>query len=201
PPPYNPEKYKTKSTIKSNTTPDAQGFNEIRFEDKKGEEEIFLHAQKDLQIRAKNNRAETIENDRNLVVGNDKKESIGNDRSETVGNDHKEKIGRNRNLKVGGDQKIAVDGALSLTVGGNVNEVFNADHSEKVTGQFTVQGADIVLEGSSNITLKVGGNFIAISPGGIKISSSAQIVVEATASAEVTSSGTMTIKGATVMIN
>lgn len=208
PPPYNPENSKTKSTIKSNTTPtdpdappDARGFNEIRFEDKKDEEELFIHGQKNLEIRVKNDRRENIDNNRSLVVANDKIEDIGNNREETVGNDHKEKIGGSRNLKVGGDQKGAVDGALSLTVGGNVNEVFKADHSEKVTGQFTAQAADIVLEADSNITLKVGGSFIAISSSGIKISSSAQIVIDAKASAELTSTGSVTIKGSMVMIN
>ncbi|MBW1789497.1 MAG: type VI secretion system tip protein VgrG, partial [Deltaproteobacteria bacterium] len=207
-PPYKLPDENTKSTIKTNTTPtdpdappDARGFNEIRFEDKKDEEELFIHGQKNLQIRVKNDRAETIDHDRNLVVENDKKENIGNDRSETVGNDHKEKIGGNRNLKVVGKQVVAIDDTLSVTVGANVNEVFKADHSEKVTGQFTVQGADIVLEANSNITLKVGGSFIAISSSGIKISSSAQVVVDAKASAELTSTGNVTIKGAMVMIN
>ncbi|MBW1895594.1 MAG: type VI secretion system tip protein VgrG [Deltaproteobacteria bacterium] len=208
PPPYNPENSKTKSTIKSNTTPsdpdappDDRGFNEIRIEDKKGEEELFLHAQKNLQIRAKNDRAETIGHDRNLVVENDKKENIKNDRSEIVSNNHKEEIGGNRNLKVVGKQVVAIDDTLSVTVGANVNEVFKADHSEKVAGQFTVQAADIVFEADTNVTFKVGQSFIAISSSGIKISSTGQIVIDAGASAELTSTGNVTIKGTMVMIN
>ena len=207
-PPYPLPAEKTKSTIKTNTTPmdrnattADRGFNEIRFEDKRGAEELFIHGQKNLDIRVNNDRRESIGNDRNLVVDNDKKESVGNDRSESVGNDHKEKIVANRSLKVGGEQKTSVDGSLSLTVGGNVNEVFNADHSETVAGKVSVQGSTIVLEGSTNITLKVGGSYIAISPAGVKISSSGQVVVEGTASTEVTSSGILTIKGSLVQIN
>ncbi len=48
--PYPLPDEKTKSAIKSETTTGGNGFNEIRFEDKKGEEELFLHAQKDMNV-------------------------------------------------------------------------------------------------------------------------------------------------------
>jgi type VI secretion system secreted protein VgrG len=200
-PPYTLPDQKTKSAIKTNSSIGGDGFNEIRFEDKKGEEELFIHGQKNLEIRVTNDRRETIGHDRNLVVENDKKETVKNDRNEIVSKNHKEEIGGNRNLKVVGKQVVAIDDSLSVTVGANVNEVFKADHSEKVTGQFTAQAADIVLEATSNITFKVGGSFIAISSSGIKISSSGQIVIDAKASAELTSAGNVTIKGTMVMIN
>lgn len=59
-PPYLPDT-PTKSTIKSNTTKGGGGFNEFRFEDKKGEEEIYMHAQKDVTVYIIHNRTETIQ--------------------------------------------------------------------------------------------------------------------------------------------
>ena len=48
-PPYVPQE-PTKSTFKSNSSKGGEGFNELRFEDKKGEEEVYLHAQKDAAV-------------------------------------------------------------------------------------------------------------------------------------------------------
>lgn len=66
---------KTRSTIKSDSTIGGGGFNEIRFEDKKGQEEIYIHAQKDKTVDVGNNRTVTIHNNDTLTVekGNRKK--------------------------------------------------------------------------------------------------------------------------------
>ena len=75
-PPYALPGEATKSTFKTNSSKGGGGFNELRFEDKKGSEEIFLHAEKDLQVRIKNNSTETIGADRNLTVGHDRVQSV-----------------------------------------------------------------------------------------------------------------------------
>ena len=46
-PPYALPAEQTKSTIKSNSSKGGGGFNELRFEDKKGSEEVYVHAEKD----------------------------------------------------------------------------------------------------------------------------------------------------------
>ena len=53
--PYELPKHKTRSTFRTDTHK-GRGFNELRFEDKKGREEIFIHAQKDMNIGVRNNR-------------------------------------------------------------------------------------------------------------------------------------------------
>ena len=63
-PPYTLPDEQTKSTIKSMSSKGGGGFNEFRFEDKKGSEQIFIHGEKDLDIRIKNDRKEWIGNDR-----------------------------------------------------------------------------------------------------------------------------------------
>ncbi|NJM12159.1 MAG: type VI secretion system tip protein VgrG [Synechococcaceae cyanobacterium SM1_2_3] len=67
-PPYTLPADKTKSTIKSLSSTGGGGFNEFRFEDKKGEEQVFLHAEKNQDIRVKNNALEWIGNERHLIV-------------------------------------------------------------------------------------------------------------------------------------
>ena len=92
-PPYELPKGQTKSTIKTNSSKNGQGFNEIRFEDGKGKEQIFIHAEKDEDIRVKNDQKEWIGNDRHVIVKNDHMEKIGNNMSIQVGQNLDEKSG------------------------------------------------------------------------------------------------------------
>ena len=59
-PPYDLPSDKTKSTIKTKSSPDGEGYNELRFEDKKGSEEIFIHAEKDYNA--------VVEHDKTLEI-------------------------------------------------------------------------------------------------------------------------------------
>ena len=178
-PPYKLPGEKTKSTVKSGSSPGGGGFNEIRFEDKKGEEQLFLHAEKNQDIRVKNDCFEWIGNDRHLIVKNDQKEQVENNRQEAIGADHNEEIGKDRHLKVKGKEAKAVDGSHSFTVKGDVVEVFKANHSEQVTNDYYLKGDNVVIEGMSNVTIKVGQSFIAIESPGIRIGTNGQIVLEA----------------------
>ena len=54
-PPYELPDNKTRSAIKTNSSPGGDGFNEIRFEDEKGKEQIFIHAERNQDIRVKRN--------------------------------------------------------------------------------------------------------------------------------------------------
>ncbi|MFW6241722.1 MAG: type VI secretion system Vgr family protein, partial [Thermodesulfobacteriota bacterium] len=107
-PPYPLPGEKTKSTLKSNSSLGGGGYNEFRFEDKKGEEEIYLHGQKDWSI--------VIENDKNQTVGRDETLFVGNDRAKSVGNDQSETIGVNKTISVGVNHTETVGGNMSQTV-------------------------------------------------------------------------------------
>ena len=223
-PPYGLPDNKTISTFKSNSSKGGGGFNEFRFEDKKGEEKVFLHGEKNLDIRVKNDRFETIEHDRHLVVGKDKIEHVKNNRDELVDADHKEKIAKDRHLNVLGKEAKQVTGSLSLTVKDDVIEVFKANHSEETTKDYYLKADNIVIEGMTNVTIKVGGSSIAIAEDGIalktggtvKIESTgamdlktdAALKIEAASTADMKSPSTtvkgdtmLTLKGGTVMIN
>src|SRR3546814_4701376 len=74
-PPYPPGEA-TKSTFKSNSSKGGGGFNELRFEDKAGSEEIFMHAQKDLQTRVQKNASATIGANKQLTVGGNRSDHV-----------------------------------------------------------------------------------------------------------------------------
>ena len=191
-PPYVPKTNPTISTIKSNSSKGGGGFNEIRFEDKKGEEQIFIHAEKNLDVRVKNDRFETVINNRHLHVEKDKFEHVDNNRSETVDADHKEEIGKDRHLNVKGKEAKEITDSMSLTVKGDVIEVFKANHSEETTSDYYLKADNVVIEGLSNITLCVGESYIAIESSEIEINAPT-IKVEGSSETE--------IKGGTVKIN
>jgi type VI secretion system secreted protein VgrG len=188
-PPYELPANATMSTLKSNSSKGGRGFNELRFEDKKGEEQVFMHAEKNFDLRVKNDRFETIGHNRHLVIEQDKHEHVKHDRNETVDNHHNEEIGVDRNLNVGGKEAKAVGKELSLKVGGDVAEAFGKDHSEQVGGDYYLKATNIVIEGTSNVTIKVGQSFIAIEAGGIKIGTTGKIALDAVSSVEIKGTG------------
>ncbi|MFN3322424.1 MAG: type VI secretion system Vgr family protein [Bryobacteraceae bacterium] len=168
-PPYTLPSDQTISTIKTLSSKDGEGFNEIRFEDKKGSEQIFIHAEKDYDMRVENDRKEWIGRDRHLIVERDKLEKVDRDNHITITRDQVEKVGRDHHLEVAGKEALKVTGSHSLTVQGNVIEVFQSGHSEVVTQNYYLKAANVVIEATTGLTIKVGGNFVSINSGGVQI--------------------------------
>ncbi|WP_419782582.1 type VI secretion system Vgr family protein [Malaciobacter marinus] len=101
--PYNLPKDKTKSYIKTNSMPQyehKQGYNEILFEDKQGEELLSFRAQKNLKTHVLNDEYKHIENNSKLLVENDKEETIQKDSIITVGEEERKNIKANKILTV-----------------------------------------------------------------------------------------------------
>jgi type VI secretion system secreted protein VgrG len=153
-PPYTLPDEKTKSTIKTNSSKGGGGFNEFRFEDKKGSEQIFVHAEKNQDIRVKNDCMELIKHDRHLIVENDQYEKVKKDKHLQVTGDHNEKI----------------DGAMSLKIGTDLQEKVGNNYAlDAGMGVHIKAGMTAVIEAGTSLTIKVGGNFININPGGVFI--------------------------------
>ncbi len=168
-PPYNLPDEKTKSTIKSNSSKGGNGFNEFRFEDKKGEEQIFVHGQKDQDVRIKNDRRELIGNDRHLIVTRDKRERVKRDEHILVERDMIEKIKRDHHHHVEGKTAYKTDQSHSYEVGGSAAEKVGGNYALDVGGSYTVKANTIVLEAQTGLTINVGGNFVTINPAGVQI--------------------------------
>jgi type VI secretion system secreted protein VgrG len=177
-PPYKLPDHKTMSTVKSNSSKDGGGFNEIRFEDKKGDEHIFVHAQKDQHIRVKQVRREIIGADRHLTVYRDKREKIKRDTHQIIERDVIEKIERDHHRHVQGKAAIKTDGSVSNQIGGSLIEKIGESHVEDVAQEIYLKaGLKIVLEAGMQISLKVGGNFVDISPAGVTIVGSPMVLI------------------------
>ncbi|EMH9440422.1 type VI secretion system tip protein VgrG [Proteus mirabilis] len=146
-------KHKTRTTFRTKTHK-GDGFNELRFEDKNGDEEIYLHAQKNLAINVLNSRGERINYDRTTSIGHDDELVVANNRTVTVEGNQAHKTTGNFQNKIEGDQHISISGDLVEAIQGVVS---------------TDAQGDITLQSSSKITLKVGGSFVVIHSGGVDI--------------------------------
>jgi len=169
-PPYTLPDEKTKSTFKSYSSKGGAGFNELRFEDKKGSEQVFLHAEKDVDLRVKNDRREWIGRDRNLIVKRDKKELVERDSKSIVKRQKYELVKQDSHRTVKNNEAIEVGMDRSLKVGMNLNEKVGMNYAAQAGMTLHLKaGLNVVIEGGIQLTLKVGGNFIDINPAGVFI--------------------------------
>ncbi|WP_343665180.1 type VI secretion system Vgr family protein [Paraburkholderia tropica] len=157
-PPYELPRHKTRMTIKSQTHK-GDGFNELRFEDEKDQEEIYVHAQKDQNIHVNHDETTFVGNDRDETVEHDERVAIGHDRTETVGNDEQVSVGHNRTHRVGQDATLSVERNHTIgvgkdrveTVGNHRKDQTTANHIVDVGGhvEATVQGHHTLSAGQS----------------------------------------------------
>jgi len=137
PPPYPLPDDKTKSTIKSESSPGGGGFNELRFEDAAGAEEIYIHAQKDFN--------EVVLNNHNTRVGNNQTNKVKVNQTQVVNGNQKENVDGNQEMTVGGDRTVhvmgdfdeTVDGTETRTVTGDVTESFAANETRDIAADQT----------------------------------------------------------------
>jgi type VI secretion system secreted protein VgrG len=100
---------------------------------------------------------------------NDLLEKIDNNAHLKIGNNHNEEIGTDHNLKIGGKQAISITGARTMSVDGNKYTKVSGNIAEEAGGTVEIKGMSVVVEGMTQVSLKVGGNFVDINPGGVFI--------------------------------
>ena len=118
-PPYALPEHKTRMTIKSKTHK-GNGFNELRFEDEKDREEIFIHAEKDQNNVVNNDETTQIGHDRTEQVGHDETINIGNNRTETIGQDESLTVGRDQSNKINRNRMTKIEKDEVLNIGNHL---------------------------------------------------------------------------------
>ncbi|MET0252181.1 MAG: type VI secretion system tip protein TssI/VgrG [Novosphingobium sp.] len=170
----------------------APRANELRFEDKGGSEEVFLHAERDMNTRVRHEETHHVGKDQFVEIGQNRKEKVGSD--ETI------EIGKNRTEKVGTDETIQVGRNRSVQIGQN--------DTLKVGQKLVIEaGTEIEIKAGAKITISVGSSKIVLDPSSItentvqlKMSGSATAEMSA-AMTKVQASGVLTAQGALVKIN
>ena len=154
-PPYELPSEKTKSTLKSNSSKGGKGFNEIRYEDKKGDEQIFIHAEKNEDVRVKNDSFEWIGNERHLIVKKDQLEEVKGD----------------KHLTVKGDQNEKINGTISVNAGMDMQQKVGMNHALEAGMEVHIKGGmKVIIEAGMQLSLKAGPSFVDLGPAGVSIS-------------------------------
>jgi type VI secretion system secreted protein VgrG len=127
-PPYELPMKQTQSGIKSQSTlgGTTQNFNEIRFEDKKGEEELFLHAEKTQTTKVKGSQSISVDGSRSISVGGDESTSVKGKRSATIEKDETQTFHANRTMEVTGTNTDTVHKSHTGTFNAGRNVTVNA---------------------------------------------------------------------------
>lgn len=165
-PPYPLPDEKTKSTIKTRSSKGGDGFNEIRFEDKKGDEQLFVHAERDVDWRVKRDQRNTIMRDMHDTVERDSHRQIKRDENHIVDGNQLVKIGGTRSHKVMTESLTATN--YNLTVDAAANEICNGNRVIQVGGVLSIKASTIILDAATVITLTAGGSgVVAVTPAAV----------------------------------
>jgi type VI secretion system secreted protein VgrG len=144
-PPYDLPANMTQSGIKSRSSKGGSpaNFNEFRFEDKKGSEQVFLHAEKNQDIE--------VENDETHWVGHDRKKTIDHDETTHVKHDRTETVDHDETITVHGKRTEVVDKDETITIHQNRTEV--VDKNETITSH---GGSTETVDKDESITISGG---------------------------------------------
>ncbi|MEP1213495.1 MAG: type VI secretion system tip protein TssI/VgrG, partial [Marinobacter sp.] len=152
-PPYALPEHKTRTTLKTQTHK-GEGSNELRFEDEADKEQIYIHAQKDLDLLTENNRTEVVKNESHRTVDN-------NDFSHIKGNDH---------CTVNGEKRETIGGDCSENIGGTFHQKSaQGTLSEAGTEVHHKAGAKVVLDAGAELTISAGGSLLKLDPSGVTL--------------------------------
>jgi len=205
-PPYELPANATRSGLKSRTSLDgtAENFNELSFEDKKGAEEIYLHAEKDLQVVVENNQIVSIgatkkdKGDRTTTVQHDDKLAVGNDLTVAVSGKETHTVTKDRATSAKENDTLEVAKKYTLTAGDQITlECGLAKIVLKKDGTVEICGKDVKLAGTAKAT--VDATRIAISGTQLDVKGT-KTAVQGSGTLDLSSSGIASLKGSLTKI-
>src|SRR5215469_10722449 len=170
--PYKLPDYGTRTTFRTSTSKGGgtEHYNELRFEDKQGKEQVFLRAEFDQDNYVKNDSREWVGNNQSIMIKKDRMEKVEGDESIQITGKRCEKVGGDDNLNITGNLNQKAAQNISIQAGQNLYEKSGQNFAHEAGQVIHLKaGMTVVLEAGTELTLKVGGNFIDINPTGISI--------------------------------
>ncbi|WP_406228089.1 type VI secretion system tip protein TssI/VgrG [Pseudomonas siliginis] len=142
---------KTRSIFRSQSSPGGGGYNELRIEDKKGAEEIYLRAQRNWTQHVLNDQQLQVDNQRSVVVTGTARHELKADEQRITHGQRQTEVRQDDHLSVLGDQQVRVN-----------NQATSASAQIHISA-----GQQVVIDGGASATIQAGGQWINIGPGGI----------------------------------
>jgi type VI secretion system secreted protein VgrG len=165
-PPFALPDHKTQSGILTHSSPKggSANFNMLRFEDKKGSEDLLIHAERTMHNSVEANQYITVGGDRHITTGSE------DDDDNVTGGNVKEHTFANHNLRVEGDSRTDLVGKHNLFVGARSYSQYALTRYTTVLEDEVLNGkANITIQAQQTITLMAGSNSIVIGPSGITL--------------------------------
>jgi type VI secretion system secreted protein VgrG len=159
--PYALPDNQTRSTIKTSSSKGGAGFNELRFEDKAGSEEVFLQAEKDLNINVLNNDALTVKGARTL--------NVTGDEAHTNQGNYKSTISGDCTIKISGNLTIQADGSISFKSGKDFANSAGTSLTNKSGTDMTNNAGTTLTNKAANMQTVDGGSMLTVKGGIVKI--------------------------------
>jgi len=168
--------------------------NALRFEDKKGSEQVWLHAEKnqdievendethwvghdrkktvdnDETVHVKHDRTETVDNNETITIGVNRTESVGSNEDISIGANRTESVGADETVSIGANQSLSVGANQSVSVGANQSVTVGASKSETIGASFTQSiGAGLTQTVGAAWNMTAGGPVLITAPAGLTI--------------------------------
>jgi type VI secretion system secreted protein VgrG len=201
-PPYPLPDKQSISTIHSESTIGGSGYNELRLDDLKGSEEIYLQAEKDYNILTKNDKTQTtggnetlhIKKNRTKTVDVDEKNTVQGNRSESVSKNESINIDQNRNESVGKNESISIGENRNVNISKNDSHDIGDNHTQNI-------GKDKVVSVGKNMKVSIGKSYALKAADNVLISSDKDITLKCGgASVIMKKNGDIQIKGKNIAI-
>jgi type VI secretion system secreted protein VgrG len=193
-PPYTLPDNQTQSGIKSSSSKGGTGFNELRFEDKQDSEEVFVQAQKDLNVK--------VLNDAAYQIGHDETRTIQHARTHTVkeGDDALVLESGNRSMTVKtGNETVDVAGTRTVQARGDEKRTVGGNLAQTVTGNYTLTvDGDLTIRVSGTLSLHSVGDLTAKTDGSLTQRAALSLTNQAGTSLSNKSDGTLSNEGQSV---
>jgi len=185
---------KTQSTIRTRSSPGGDGYNELRFEDAAGSEEIFVHAQKDYN--------EVVENDHSTTVHANQTNSVDGNQTQTIGGDQSETVHGEQTMTVDKNRTVTIKGSQAVTILGEEGNSGVSGSKLGITGDYKIDASNTIeIQAPTHIKLTCGGSSITMTPGKIEITAGggATIVLDANALMQAAGAGKVFLDGNALM--
>ncbi|OPA91607.1 type IV secretion protein Rhs [Pseudomonas fluorescens] len=151
-PSYPLPQHKTRSVLRSRSTLGGGGSNEVYLEDRRGEELIYLRAQRDLEQQVGHDSRLEVMGERREIIRGLSTVHLENQEHHQVTGDRKVVLKADDHLHVQGDSRTYVGQTLLVEAGQQVH---------------LKAGASLVIDAGAQLSLKAGGEHLVIQAGGI----------------------------------
>jgi type VI secretion system secreted protein VgrG len=219
-PPYALPANQTQSGVKSRSSKGGTGdnFNELRFEDKKGGEEIYIHAERNKRVVVEVDRTESVGHDERIGIGNNRSENVGGNETIAIEGSRTENVGKNESITIGGNRTESVAKNESIDVGDNRTRTVGKDENVTIGKNETVSvgdvrrhsvgkddvldvGKNLVITVADSITIKTGDASITMKKNGdIQIKGN-NLKLDGSGKIQIKASSDVNIKGSKVTNN